>query len=248
VRLIAAHVKDFRSIDDSGRVELNDVTCMVGKNEAGKTNFLVALERLNPADDRSGDFDLTTDYPRKRLNQFERDHKEGEPFPVVIEAEYGLTDQQLQTVEQTLGKGVITSQTITLTKRYDNTSQWRFDSDGAVVVKHMVGVSKLSGDLKERALAATDIAKLVEMLNAHSEEPGVAELQALIAGWPSQNYRSLIAGWLNSWQPRYLYFGDYSLMPGRVSVADLKQKEEAGTLSRQELTFMSLATTCWHRS
>ena len=240
MRLVAAQVKDFRSIDDSGRVGLNDVTCLVGKNEAGKTNFLVALERLNPADGRSGEFDLTTDFPRKRLNQFERSHKEGDPLPVVVEAEYQLSDPEKAEIATSLGVGAITSTTITRSKRYDNSVRWQFDSDDGVVIKHITEASALTGDLRPRALGAASIAKLTEILSAHSEEPGVAELQALIASWPSQNYRSLIAQRLDEWQPLYLYFGDYSLMPGRVSVADLTQKQATGTLSRQELTFMSL--------
>jgi predicted ATP-dependent endonuclease of OLD family len=240
MRLVAAQVTDFRSIDDSGRVALNDVTCLVGKNEAGKTNFLVALERLNPADGRSGAFDLTTDFPRKRLNQFERSHKDGDLLPVVIAAEYQLSDAEKAEIAKTLGDGAITSKTIAREKRYDNSVTWRFASDDGVVIKHITEASSLTGDLRARAQDAASIAKLTEILSAHSEEPGVAELQAQITSWPHQSYRSLIAQWLDAWQPLYLYFGDYSLMPGRVSVADLTQKQAAGTLSRQELTFMSL--------
>ena len=39
----------FRNILDSGQVELDDVTCLVGKNEAGKSAIMQALHALNPA-------------------------------------------------------------------------------------------------------------------------------------------------------------------------------------------------------
>ena len=48
MKLTRARVTNYRSIDDSGWVTIDDVTCMVGKNESGKTAFLQALRRLNP--------------------------------------------------------------------------------------------------------------------------------------------------------------------------------------------------------
>ena len=50
MRLIEARVRMFRHILDSDPVVVQpDVTCLVGKNESGKTAFLQALQRLNPA-------------------------------------------------------------------------------------------------------------------------------------------------------------------------------------------------------
>lgn len=43
MRLTSAHVRDFKSITDSGEVKLDrEVICLVGKNESGKTAFLGA--------------------------------------------------------------------------------------------------------------------------------------------------------------------------------------------------------------
>lgn len=44
MKLKSAHVTNFRSILDSGQVDIEASTCLVGKNEAGKTAFLKALE------------------------------------------------------------------------------------------------------------------------------------------------------------------------------------------------------------
>ena len=45
MKLIRARVTNYRAIDDSGWVNINEVTSMVGKNESGKTAFLQALRR-----------------------------------------------------------------------------------------------------------------------------------------------------------------------------------------------------------
>jgi len=35
--LIKVRVQNYRSVEDSGEFEISDLTCLVGKNEAGKT-------------------------------------------------------------------------------------------------------------------------------------------------------------------------------------------------------------------
>lgn len=55
MRLTRLRIKDFRSIKDSGWVEIQNVTAFVGENESGKTNIFMALLKL--VDTRkAGDF------------------------------------------------------------------------------------------------------------------------------------------------------------------------------------------------
>lgn len=50
MKLVQVQIRHFRNIIDSGEVDIDDqVTCLVGKNESGKTSFLHALYRLLPA-------------------------------------------------------------------------------------------------------------------------------------------------------------------------------------------------------
>jgi energy-coupling factor transporter ATP-binding protein EcfA2 len=41
-------VTKYRNIEDSGWIEVNDITALVGQNEAGKSNLFEALYRINP--------------------------------------------------------------------------------------------------------------------------------------------------------------------------------------------------------
>jgi AAA15 family ATPase/GTPase len=54
-------VRDFQSIRDSGCIAVSDITCLVGKNEAGKSALLKALYKLNPVIAAEGNFDVTND-------------------------------------------------------------------------------------------------------------------------------------------------------------------------------------------
>lgn len=60
-------VSRFRSVKDSGWIDTETVTSLVGTNESGKTNLLVPLWKLNPA--KGGEIDLIADFPRSQYNQ-----------------------------------------------------------------------------------------------------------------------------------------------------------------------------------
>lgn len=61
-------VQNFRSVDDSGWIEAENVTCLVGTNESGKTNLLLALWKLNPANGEP--IVPLIDYPRKNYHNY----------------------------------------------------------------------------------------------------------------------------------------------------------------------------------
>ena len=47
MKLTRARVINYKSIDDSSWVRVDDVTALVGKNESGKTAFLQAIRKIN---------------------------------------------------------------------------------------------------------------------------------------------------------------------------------------------------------
>jgi predicted ATP-dependent endonuclease of OLD family len=71
MKLREFRVREFRSIWDSGPVEIDSqVTCLVGKNEAGKTALLTALYRTNPIIPEAAEFDETYDYPKREVEDY----------------------------------------------------------------------------------------------------------------------------------------------------------------------------------
>lgn len=84
MKLLKFRVTNFRSVKNSGWIETDDVTALIGTNESGKTNILVPLWKLNPAKD--GAIDPTADYPRKHYNEF----RSLAPQPRFIEALFNV--------------------------------------------------------------------------------------------------------------------------------------------------------------
>lgn len=68
MKLIRYCVTNFRSVKESGWIECDDVTTLVGINESGKSNLLLALWKLNPA--RDGNIDILHDMPVSKLSTY----------------------------------------------------------------------------------------------------------------------------------------------------------------------------------
>lgn len=62
MKLVKFRVCNFRSIKDSTWIDCSNVTNIIGVNEAGKSNALLALWKLNPAS--GGEINLLEDLPR----------------------------------------------------------------------------------------------------------------------------------------------------------------------------------------
>src|SRR5690606_293422 len=105
MKLISVQVKEFRSIRDSNEFAINDITCLVGKNEAGKTAILQALYKLNPIVESDGKFDVTDDFPRRDVEDYKQDVETGErDHEVVVHTKFELSDTEIEGVEAKLGK------------------------------------------------------------------------------------------------------------------------------------------------
>ena len=103
MKLINAQVTNFKSIDDSEVVNFDNVTCLVGKNESGKTAFLQALMRLNPIEESKGNFDIL-DYPRKGYTRYRQIHEKNPAD--VVHALFELTDGEVVQIEAALGHNI----------------------------------------------------------------------------------------------------------------------------------------------
>lgn len=66
IKLNEFRVQNFRCIDDTNWINVEDITALVGVNESGKTALLHALCTLNPGSGEL-DIDYIRDFPRKRL-------------------------------------------------------------------------------------------------------------------------------------------------------------------------------------
>lgn len=81
MKLIRFRVTNFRSIKDSTWIDCSDVTDIIGINEAGKSNALLALWKFNPTD--KAEINLLEDLPRNEYSSLKNSCQEL-PFIEVI--------------------------------------------------------------------------------------------------------------------------------------------------------------------
>jgi predicted ATPase len=115
VILKTAVVRRFRSIENSGTVRFEpDVTCLVGKNESGKTAFLEALHQANPLPGSGSGFDELRDYPRRLRG---RDRAQI-PTTTPISATFELDDADLEAVAHRFGADALGAKEVTVERDY----------------------------------------------------------------------------------------------------------------------------------
>ena len=240
MKLIRARVTNYRSIDDSGWVNIDGVTCLVGKNESGKTAFLGALKELNSVYGASAGFDIK-DYPRKGYTKYWRQHK-NEPA-IVVHAEFRLEEEEVCQIEAEYGADVMPCTLVTVRKDYSNARMWDFEVDEAALVRHIVDGAGLPAEIEERTAAASTVEELRSMLERLEIKPSVVgDLLVEVNSRFDMSLRDRIAKeYLERLLPTFVYFDDYSAMKGRISIPDLRQRSENGDqLDDADRTFISL--------
>ncbi|MQG83201.1 MAG: ATP-binding protein, partial [SAR202 cluster bacterium] len=240
MRLTRARVTNYRSIDDSGWVSLDNVTCMVGKNESGKTAFLQALRRINPVSGANGAFDLR-DFPRKGYVRYKRRHEE-EPA-TVVRAEFTLSEEEILDIESEFGKGVLRSDLVTASKNYKNQRAWELDIDETAVVQHVIDSVDLPLEVKQFVGQADTWEDLQNSLQSLEVKP--PEVQKLLTDLPERFQtdirQQIILQKLEQFLPTFVYFDNYSAMHGRISIENIKEREFAGDdIDDADRTFLAL--------
>lgn len=244
MKLKEYRVREFRSIWDSGPIEVDDqTTCFVGKNEAGKTSILDALYRTNPI--RKGDavFDLTYDYPKREVEDYrfavennERDEA------AVVECTYELDKADLLAVEDVFGPNVLKGKSFKRTTYYGKAnSRYSLSCDSTAARKHLASNPALADDLRATLGDAADWAAFATALNEAEATDAVNALRKLVANVQEEGlshyiFNSLI--WPRA--PKFLYFDEYYQMEGQANLNALITREDNENLLDSDYPLIGL--------
>lgn len=113
MKLLKYKVTNFRSVNDSGWIECDDITTLVGINESGKSNLLLALWKLNPA--REGAIDALHDLPVSKLSSLRDKLSE----IVFIVAEFSFDEVTKNKIEEECKCKLSDSSSVTISRKYD---------------------------------------------------------------------------------------------------------------------------------
>jgi len=178
MKLSTVHVKEFKSIWDSHSFTVDKITCLVGKNEAGKTAVLQALYRLNPIVEADGVFDVTDDYPRSDVENYQQDVESGRRnHTEVITATFELEPFELEAIEAVFGRGILKKPEVTLSRGYAKhegsklgTLFVRLPVDEAALVKNLVESFELPDAIRDDASKTGTVAMLSKYLTREGKK------------------------------------------------------------------------------
>ncbi len=219
MRITRARVINYRSIDDSSWVTLEDVTALVGKNESGKTAFLEAIRKINSISGEDDQFKIR-DFPRKGYIKYKKIHEQN-PC-TVAKAEFELSKEEVSEIEANFGEGVLASNKVIVGKNYKNERIWEVNiSESAPAIENSFTPS----------FSPTPV----------SIPGGIADKTE--SGTISPVAKKIADDFLDKWLPKFVYFDNYSTMRGKISISDLKKRTaEGGPFDDADRTFMSLLT------
>lgn len=246
MQLTKAHVTYFKSIDDSGEVTIEpDVTVLVGQNESGKTAFLDALHKAHPVEKDLG-YDVVEDYPRKGLSVYEEEHKTNPQIVLILK--YELSEDEVKVINEDLGYHLFDSLTFSVFHYYDNISRVGVSVPEKSYVQHLVKESVLSKELVEKALKVNTIRELFHLLDEedlNAESTQYFETLTERFKEPKGSRWELLSYYV--WQkhltphiPKFLYFDEYMILPGKINLPALKQRKETETLTEEDRTVLAL--------
>lgn len=242
MKLKSFRVTEYRSVWDSNEVKVGDVTCLVGKNEAGKTTLLRALYGLNPVVDGDGKFDVTDDYPRREVGDYRHDVDEGEREPAeVVKATYELEASDVSVVEKVFGPKALTAQTLSLQTTYENARAYSLSVDEAAALKHVISTAQVPEPAKQLLSASNSWQALLAALQATEASAEITRLTTLVTSVSKHSASYYIYNTLlNKRVPKFLYFDEYYQMAGHENVQALISRKAANTLQPSDRPLLGL--------
>jgi len=197
-------IQNFRNIDDSGWVTLDQVTAFVGRNESGKTTLLKALHKFNPA--TAEPYDSMREFPRDRyMRDFVGGGSKGRDWPV-CSVSFSVDDELKADMATVLPPDQAPPTEVIATRYYD----------GSITIAYEPALAELplAPELVLAGLKAfASGARRIEALSSDQEEATAAT-------------RNALAQWATQWQDQLKGSTDLRNDVGAKALAKLKAEAE----------------------
>lgn len=236
MKLTRVRVKDFRSVENSGEFEIGDLTCLVGKNEAGKTAILNALYGLKPYGDFA--FDKIRDYPRRHLSRFDERSRDGKSQ--VIKTWWKLEDEDAAFLESQFFEGILKSDTVTVETGFEyDGAIWNLEVDEKAAVDDLVARHRLSESEQEEISQLETTKALADFLQGVAE-PSERQSALLSEIETFRKCRVVLAviDALSKRLPKFFYTSHYERMSGELSMNKLAADKKSGSLEKGDEIFL----------
>lgn len=172
---------------------------------------------------------ISSTIPRKDWNKYRRRTDKKEPA-IVATLRYEL-DDEVSAIEERLGNDVLTDRTFTVYHHYDNHTTVTIPVEEGGFVERLI----LSADISSELKAVLKPAETIHGLLALLEEQDLGEKGTAFQDEIERMYQADNSTWGQTrlryyvWRefiepniPEFLYFSDYSILPGKINIPYLR--------------------------
>jgi predicted ATPase len=242
MKLVNLRIKNFKCILDSTDFAVDQLTCLVGKNESGKSAILQALYKLNPIDEKAK-YNPLYDYPKMYLT----DYESGDVFAdsTVVVSTWVMDSSEKKEFESKWGDNALANDSIMISSRYTNKRQWAVSLNYDALFSAKMTDCKFTQSDYAHFQDKSTIATMRNELKAIStaSEPEQSFIAWFNEYFPNDDDVSVFAEKeLLAFVPKFMYFSEYQKMPGRIAIDNYISKKQSGTLTENEKVFEALLT------
>lgn len=234
MKLISLRVKNFRSVEDSGEFSVEHSTCLVGKNESGKTAILQALAGLNPHPATPFEYKLERDYPKRYLAKYKEKHSIIDAL--VVSSKWKLSEKTIDALKSEFGEDSLTGETVRIIRRYNSSGPaWTVPLDETAAINHLISNSNFSAVEKSQVGGHDEAKTLVQKLTELA--PSNSKFQSLLDRVKSYRNSSLVSKFIDICKPafpQFMYFSNYDRMSAEVHLPSLKAAADNKTLFAED--------------
>ena len=237
MKLQKLRVTKYKCVNDSNEFEVEaKATCLVGKNESGKTTLLHALSKLNSYDAVCADY-TDLECPRTIMTEFENFADE-HPLWTTWE----LAPADVVALTKVLGPSAETIKHVVITKNYRNQVNVQFEHafEEGQIIKFLLHKANVPSEELAPLQSATDIADLLRIVSSRPApvQQAFAEVNNVFG---NKNVREVATKIVVQRLPKFAYFSEYLRMPGQLSLNALSQHIQVPTqLTGGDKVFLAL--------
>ena len=244
MKLTKVRITDFQSVRDSTEFDIGDATCLVGKNESGKTALLQAMYKIRPIVDTDVGYNVTDDYPRRDVSDYEHDiEKEEREHAVVGCLTYELDEADVAAVAKIFGAKALTSRTLTISKAYEQPGiTFNLSVNSKEALQYRLSRYSVTSEIRNALRACSTPAAAQEVVADLEQTEAIQNITQwldIIASAGSvllYIYKEILSTRI----PKFMYFDEYYQMRGCDSIDALKQRDSAGTLEKSDHPMLGL--------
>lgn len=267
MQLKAFKVQMYRSILDSGWVDVDDITVIVGKNESGKTALLKALHKFNP---------FTPD-PYTLDREWPRGHRRSQsPEAVVVTVRFVFESNESKEIAQFTNDGEGPTG-VEISRRYDGDYGYKFIPNDNITRDVNEDITNLLNQIAASEAVSSDLEATILQVREYATETfesmGVARLGENIVDYLDlleltvqgdteqdrsnaervrnileqlselaniEDYRKGLEELITDWIPTFIYMDDHKPFQGSAYLNNIRSKKSSNQLTEEDKTFLMM--------